>query len=292
MTDPVDRRAAETAVAQKEARHSLRESVDALVNILQDEAKSATKYPIAIEVEARNVVVVSYRKEMFGNRIRKEIAELHVKGDAGDECYVVFGEGIILPAEFEHGIAYDFDEASEFVMCATIECMAQSFAAGCKIVAQAKPKICPATRIDYLELAQLFRAYAASLPIDLSYQGFDGELASLPGKYAPPAGALLIARDESGAALGCVAMRPLDEPGVCEMKRLYVAPEGRGMGLGRALAQAIIIAARAAGYQGMRLDTLSHMTEAQALYRALGFTEIGAYYDTPIENTVFMSLKL
>jgi ribosomal protein S18 acetylase RimI-like enzyme len=145
---------------------------------------------------------------------------------------------------------------------------------------------------DLPAITQLFRAYAASLPIDLGYQGFDGELAALPGKYAPPTGALLIARDDNGAALGCVAMRPLDESGVCEMKRLYVAPQGRGRGLGRALAQAIIEAARAAGYREMRLDTLASMTEAQALYRALGFSEIGAYYDTPIENTVFMSLKL
>lgn len=105
---------------------------------------------------------------------------------------------------------------------------------------------------DLPAITQLFRAYAASLPIDLGYQGFDGELASLPGKYAPPAGALLIARDASGAALGCVAMRPLDEPRVCEMKRLYVAPAGRGQGLGFQLARVIIEAARAAGHREMR----------------------------------------
>jgi len=144
---------------------------------------------------------------------------------------------------------------------------------------------------DLPAITQLFRAYAASLPIDLGYQGFDGELQSLPGMYAPPHGALLIARDADGAALGCVAMRPLDE-GVCEMKRLYVAPEGRGKGVGKELALAIIEAARAAGYREMRLDTLSSMHGAQALYRALGFVEIGAYYDTPIEGTVFMSLAL
>jgi ribosomal protein S18 acetylase RimI-like enzyme len=144
---------------------------------------------------------------------------------------------------------------------------------------------------DFPALTQLFRAYAASLPIDLGYQGFDDELASLPGKYAPPEGALLIARDAEGAALGCVAMRPL-EPGVCEMKRLYVALEGRGQGLGLQLALAIIEAARAAGYSEMRLDTLASMGKAQALYRRLGFTGIGAYYDTPIEHTMFMSLKL
>lgn len=144
---------------------------------------------------------------------------------------------------------------------------------------------------DLPAITQLFRAYAASLPIDLGYQGFDGELASLPGKYAPPQGALLTARDEASAALGCVAMRPL-EAGICEMKRLYVAPAGRGIGLGKRLARAIIEAARAAGHHEMRLDTLATMHEAQALYRALGFTEIAAYYETPIENTVFMSLAL
>jgi putative acetyltransferase len=144
---------------------------------------------------------------------------------------------------------------------------------------------------DLPVITQLFRAYAASLPIDLGYQGFDGELQSLPGKYAPPQGALLIARD-AGAALGCVAMRPLDEKGVAEMKRLYVAPEGRGRGLGRALALAIIDAARAANLTELRLDTLPHMHEAQALYRALGFTEIAPYYEGAPGGTVFMSLKL
>lgn len=141
-------------------------------------------------------------------------------------------------------------------------------------------------------IARLFRAYAASLPMGLEYQGFEEELASLPGKYAPPGGALLIARGASGAALGCIALRPLDEPGVCEMKRLYVAPEGRGLGLGRKLALAIIEAARAAGYREMRLDTLASMAEARGLYRSLGFVEIGPYYETPVENTVFMSLTL
>lgn len=147
-------------------------------------------------------------------------------------------------------------------------------------------------RADLPTIRDLFSAYAASLPIDLDYQGFDGELASLPGIYAPPAGALLIARDANGAALGCVAMRPLEAPGVCEMKRLYVAPAGRGGGVGRALALSVIEAARAAGYREMRLDTLASMTGAQALYRSLGFAEIPAYYDTPVENTVFMSLAL
>jgi ribosomal protein S18 acetylase RimI-like enzyme len=145
---------------------------------------------------------------------------------------------------------------------------------------------------DLPALTSLFRAYAASLPIDLGYQGFDGELAALPGKYAPPAGALLIARDANGAALGCVAMRPLDDEGVCEMKRLYVAPAGRGQGFGKALALALIEAARTGGYREMRLDTLPTMADAQALYRTLGFEEMAPYYDTPIAGTVFLSLKL
>jgi ribosomal protein S18 acetylase RimI-like enzyme len=148
---------------------------------------------------------------------------------------------------------------------------------------------------------------------DLGYQGFDGELQSLPGKYAPPQGALLIARD-AGAALGCVAMRPLPSPqsgegvarsatggapgiseerwSACEMKRLYVTPEGRGRGLGRALTLAIIDAARAAGYRELRLDTLAPMAHAQALYRSLGFTEIAPYNDNPPDITTFMSLRL
>ncbi|MEZ5971167.1 MAG: GNAT family N-acetyltransferase [Hyphomonadaceae bacterium] len=139
-------------------------------------------------------------------------------------------------------------------------------------------------------ITQLFRAYAQALPIDLGYQNFDDEFASLPGKYAPPPGAFLIAR-AAGAALGCVAMRPL-EPGVCEMKRLYVAQEGRGRGLGKQLALAIIEAARAAGCREMRLDTLASMREAQGLYRSPRFVEIGAYYETPVADTVFMSLTL
>src|SRR5262249_55662894 len=89
---------------------------------------------------------------------------------------------------------------------------------------------------DLPAIASLFRAYAASLPISLDYQDFDAELALLPGKYAPPKGALILARNDAGDAIGCVALRPFEnEEGVCEMKRLYVAPEGRGTGLGRQL---------------------------------------------------------
>lgn len=121
----------------------------------------------------------------------------------------------------------------------------------------------------------LFREYAQSLGFSLSFQGFDEELATLPGKYAPPAGALLLA-----GRVGVVGVRPL-EPGIAEMKRLYVAPAARGRGLGRALALAAI-----------RLDTLDHMTEATALYRALGFREIAPYYDNPLEGARYFELNL
>ena len=139
---------------------------------------------------------------------------------------------------------------------------------------------------DLAEVARLFRAYAASLPIDLGYQDFEGELAGLPGKYAPPRGGLLLARLKSGAAIGCVALRALDTE-TCEMKRLYVAPEGRGLGLGRALVDAICAIGREAGYSSLRLDTLASLTAARALYAKTGFVETAAYYDTPIAGTVF-----
>ncbi|MEZ5817173.1 MAG: GNAT family N-acetyltransferase [Hyphomicrobiaceae bacterium] len=145
---------------------------------------------------------------------------------------------------------------------------------------------------DVAAVAVLFRAYAASLDVDLAYQDFEAELASLPGMYAPPRGALLLARDEAGAPLGCVALRPLQSPGSCEMKRLYVAPEGRGVGLGRRLAEAIVEDARRLGYREMRLDSLPTMSSAIALYRRLGFVETAPYYATPVAGTVFMALDL
>lgn len=144
---------------------------------------------------------------------------------------------------------------------------------------------------DLIAIAGLFQAYGASLDVDLAYQDFAGEVADLPGKYAPPAGALLLARDAAGEAIGCVGMRPLSD-GVCEMKRLYVAPEGRGLGLGRALMQAVTDQARRQGYGEMRLDTLPTMAAAQGLYRQAGFEVIPPYYDTPVEGTVFMRLML
>jgi ribosomal protein S18 acetylase RimI-like enzyme len=146
---------------------------------------------------------------------------------------------------------------------------------------------------EIAEVAILFREYADWLGIDLSFQGFEAELKSLPGKYAPPAGELVLARAPSGAALGCVAVRPLDgADAACEMKRLYVRPAARGLGIGRALVAAIIRSAEELGYAEMKLDTLPAMAEAFALYRVFGFTEIPAYYHNPVPGTVYLGKKL
>lgn len=145
------------------------------------------------------------------------------------------------------------------------------------------------TAADVAAAASLFRAYAVSLEIDLSYQGFEAELAALPGSYAPPGGELLLARaGRGGAAVGCVAFRPFPAAGACEMKRLYVAPGGRGTGLGRALAEAAIRAAGRAGYREMRLDTLPSMPRALALYRDLGFEEADPSHAAALPGTIFM----
>jgi ribosomal protein S18 acetylase RimI-like enzyme len=140
--------------------------------------------------------------------------------------------------------------------------------------------------------AALFEEYAAGLGVDLGYQGFPAELAGLPGLYAPPAGELLLAWGESGEALGCVALRPLEERRVCEMKRLFVRPAGRRLGLGEALAAAIVAKAAALGYAEMKLDTLPAMTAAIALYRKLGFAETPPYYSSPIPGTLYFSCWL
>jgi ribosomal protein S18 acetylase RimI-like enzyme len=132
----------------------------------------------------------------------------------------------------------------------------------------------------------LFREYAESLGVDLSFQGFDEELAALPAGYD----ALLVAH-VGGEPAGCVGVRPLDRT-TCEMKRLYVRPVARGAGLGRSLAQRAIEQARALGYQRMRLDTLPSMAPARSLYRELGFVEIEPYRHNPIAGAAFMELRL
>ncbi|EXJ82150.1 hypothetical protein A1O1_08219 [Capronia coronata CBS 617.96] len=149
---------------------------------------------------------------------------------------------------------------------------------------------------DLKDTIDLFYAYAASLGFDLAFQNFDAEMAGMPGKYAPPAGELLLARDDAGHPLGCVGLRPLRSPRdgyrVCEMKRLYVAPSGRGTGVGKTLATSIIAAAENLGYHEMRLDTLPSMVAALRMYRSFGFEDIPPYYDTPLDATHFLALRL
>ncbi len=139
-------------------------------------------------------------------------------------------------------------------------------------------------------IRKLFQEYADSIEIDLCFQNFAAELAGLPGKYAPPAGRLLLAMAGEQVA-GCVALRPLEEA-VCEMKRLYVPPAFRGHGTGRRLVRAVIAAAEAAGYSQMRLDSLATMKAAIALYESLGFRHIQPYCENPSPLAVFMELDL
>jgi ribosomal protein S18 acetylase RimI-like enzyme len=145
---------------------------------------------------------------------------------------------------------------------------------------------------DLDAVVALFNAYACSIGVDLGYQDFATELATLPGKYAPPNGELLLARDDHGEPLGCVGLRPIEPEGCCEMKRLYVSPKARGLGLGGALINAIIGEAVRIGYSEMRLDTLPTMAEALSLYRKAGFRPIAPYYQTPIAGTSFLAKPL
>jgi putative acetyltransferase len=153
-------------------------------------------------------------------------------------------------------------------------------------------RIFPAHTQEHIEQARtLFEEYAANLDISLCFQNFDQELKGLPGKYAPPDGRLLLAT-ENGELAGCIAMRKL-EPGVCEMKRLFVRTTYRSHGLGRVLVETIIDEARKLGYTQMRLDTLPGlMDKAIALYRSFGFVEIRPYCENPVEGAKFMELKL
>jgi ribosomal protein S18 acetylase RimI-like enzyme len=140
--------------------------------------------------------------------------------------------------------------------------------------------------------ATLFREYADWLGIDLSFQDFENELKNLPGKYAPPDGELLLACSPAGDALGCVGVRPLDRPKVCEMKRLYVRASARGAGIGSALVETIIKSAEELGYAEMKLDTLPWMEGAMALYQQFGFMEIEAYYNNPVPATRYFGKQL
>lgn len=152
-------------------------------------------------------------------------------------------------------------------------------------------QIQPATTDAEMSLTrELFAEYAAGLGVDLCFQNFSQELATLPGAYSAPDGCILLARVNNEPA-GCVAVRKIGE-GVCEMKRLYVRPEFHGRGIGRALAEAVIADARERGYAQMRLDTLPTMRAAVALYRSLGFGERDAYYHNPTPNVIYFELSL
>ncbi|KAJ6588751.1 acyl-CoA N-acyltransferase [Mycena capillaripes] len=169
--------------------------------------------------------------------------------------------------------------------------------------------ILPAHASDaHLTVAKsLFTAYTTWLDLDLTFQNYAAELAALPGAYAPPSGALLLAfdTDSKSTPLGVIALRPLTPTAdfrtsdgasgsvrYCELKRLYTVPEARGKGVARALVREALTIARGVGYQVALLDTLKKMEAAKGLYASEGFVETGKYYDTPLEDTVFMEKKL
>ncbi|QKX53859.1 uncharacterized protein TRUGW13939_00939 [Talaromyces rugulosus] len=172
---------------------------------------------------------------------------------------------------------------------------------------------------DKQAITTLFSAYTAALGLDLTFQDYSTELSTLPGKYAPENGGILLVARRGGhlhveqkeeEIVGCVALRALPPPkttanditreeendskGYCEMKRLYISPSARGTGLGGRLVDAAIKHARQSGlYRGIKLDTLrgEYMTSARALYRRYGFEEVERYYETPVEGTIFMGLE-
>ncbi len=146
------------------------------------------------------------------------------------------------------------------------------------------------TEADLDAARRLFRSYAESLDFELDFQDFEAELAALPGPYASPDGAILLAEID-GAPVGIVAVQPLGDD-ACEMKRLYVTPDHRNQGIGRALASAIVEEARTLGYDVMRLDTVASMTAARRLYWSLGFEEREAYYHNPLDDAVYMERPL
>ena len=154
-----------------------------------------------------------------------------------------------------------------------------------------KSKIEPARLPEDLATVRgLFREYADSLGFDLDFQGFEQELAGLPGKYAAPAGRILLAWKDT-QPLGCVALRPISARD-CEMKRLYVRPAARGEQLGRRLAERICEEARAAGYARICLDTVESMQAARALYQSMGFRQIEAYVFNPLPGAVYLAREL
>jgi putative acetyltransferase len=152
--------------------------------------------------------------------------------------------------------------------------------------------LCEAVTVaDIDAVRELFAEYERWLGVDLCFQGFAEELSSLPGRYAPPRGRLLLARAADETVIGGVGMWPLDED-TCEMKRLFVRPFWRGRGLGRRLAETIVEIAVDVGYTRMRLDTIERLTEALMLYRSMGFEEIKPYYHNPLEFVIYMEHDL
>ena len=152
----------------------------------------------------------------------------------------------------------------------------------------------PRHEADLLQTKEIFLAYAKAINIDLCFQDFDTELANLPGDYSPPRGALLLAWVNPKFA-SCCATRPLDSSdyaNAAEMKRLFVRPEFRGLGLGRQLAESIIDAARMSGYDSVLLDTLDDMEIARAMYEDLGFKEIPPYYHNPLAGAHYLKVDL
>lgn len=147
---------------------------------------------------------------------------------------------------------------------------------------------------EIADVGGIFREYAIALGVDLCFQNFDAELANLPGDYSAPRGALFTALVD-GQLAGCCALRPLDSadyPNACEMKRLFVRPAFRGLGLGRQLVEIILDCARAASYNCILLDTLSDMEAARTLYEDLGFEEIPPYYFNPIAGAHYLKARL
>lgn len=144
---------------------------------------------------------------------------------------------------------------------------------------------------DLPDVVRLFRDYADWLGVDMGFQGFEEEIANLPGRYQPPGGALLLLRNPQDLAVGTVAMRDLGN-GQCELKRMYLDMTARGQGQGRALSEAIIARARAAGYRRMVLDTVDYMGAALKLYNRLGFQPIAPYYNNPLQGAIYMGRDL